>query len=125
MLGRFTPRERGTLFAGAARLARGALYGEGAQSPLAEGDTHATALHGLYWLTVAVTDRGPTVLTVDDAHWADPSSLRFMGYLAARVDELPVGVVTKPFEAATPGRRAEPWPKSPRTRGRSACNPPR
>lgn len=93
LLGRFAPREREEMFAGAAGLARGALYGEAAQPAVAEGDALATALHGLYWLTAAVAERGPVVLAVDDAHWADPSSLRFLGYLAARVDELPVALV--------------------------------
>ena len=93
LLGGFTPRERKTLFAGAPGLARGALYGDAAQPTVAEGEALATALHGLYWLTAAVAERGPVVLTVDDAHWADPSSLRFVAYLAARVRELPVAVI--------------------------------
>jgi DNA-binding CsgD family transcriptional regulator len=93
LLGRFAPGEREMLFAGAAGLARGALYSEAAQPAAGDGEALATALHGLYWLTAAVAERGPVVVVVDDAHWADPSSLRFLRYLAARVNELPVAII--------------------------------
>ena len=53
----------------------------------------AERLHGLYWLTVGLTDRGPLLLVVDDAHWADRPSLSALTYLARRVEELPVGIV--------------------------------
>ena len=53
-------------------------------------DTAFAALHGLYWLTVNLADDGPLVLAVDDAHWADPSSMQFLGYLARRIEGLPV-----------------------------------
>ena len=49
--------------------------------------------HGLYWLTVNLADRAPLVLAVDDVHWADEASLRFLGYLARRLDGLPVLLV--------------------------------
>jgi len=49
--------------------------------------------HGLYWLTVNLADRAPLVLAVDDVHWADEASLRFGGYLARRLDGLPVLLV--------------------------------
>ena len=89
LLGGFTPGERETLFTGAAGLAWDALYGETPSRPRRRRGPRA-ALHGLYWLTSAVAERGPMVIAVDDAQWADSSSLRFVGYLAARVEELPV-----------------------------------
>ncbi|HMI92305.1 MAG TPA: AAA family ATPase, partial [Polyangiales bacterium] len=92
VLGRFNPSEREALFEGAAGLARSALYGSPAP-PAAGGEALASALHGLYWLTAAVAEREPIVLVVDDAHWLDPSSLRFVGYLGARVRDLPVAIV--------------------------------
>ena len=49
-------------------------------------------LHGLYWLVVNLTERGPLVLAVDDAHWADEPSLRFLLHLAHRLAGLPVVV---------------------------------
>lgn len=56
------------------------------------GDPFA-AIHGLYWLTLNATERGPIVLAVDDAQWADEASLRFLHYLGQRVDELPIALL--------------------------------
>ncbi len=50
-------------------------------------------VHGLYWLTVALAERRPLLIAVDDAQWADPASLRFLVYLAQRVTELPIALV--------------------------------
>jgi predicted ATPase len=50
-------------------------------------------LHGLLWLAVRVGERGPLLLVVDDAHWADEPSLRFLIYLLGRVREQPIGVL--------------------------------
>ena len=47
-------------------------------------------LHGLYWLTVALSDESALALIVDDVHWADGPSLQALAYLARRVEELPV-----------------------------------
>ncbi len=56
-------------------------------------DPTATALHGLYWLTANLAARRPLLISVDDAHWGDSASLRFLVYLGRRVAELPVSVV--------------------------------
>lgn len=48
-------------------------------------------LYGLYWLVVGLASRTPVFLSVDDAHWADEASLRWLEYLGARVGE--TGVV--------------------------------
>lgn len=70
---------------GAARLA----------GPLVAGDRmRASALdaaalnHGLYWLTANLAAQRPLVLAVDDAQWADVASLRFLEYLAARIESV-------------------------------------
>jgi DNA-binding CsgD family transcriptional regulator len=82
--------ERRALLAGAAGLS-GRLVGDAGPEVVAQGaDTAFGALHGLYWLTVNLADDGPLVLAVDDAHWADPSSMQFLGYLARRIEGLPV-----------------------------------
>ena len=47
-------------------------------------------LHGLYWLTVNASSERPLVLAVDDLHWCDHPSLRFLAYLARRLEGLPV-----------------------------------
>jgi hypothetical protein len=46
--------------------------------------------HGLYWLVCNLADTAPLFLGVDDGQWCDPSSARFLRYLARRLDELPV-----------------------------------
>ena len=55
----------------------------------APGSEFAT-LYGLYWLVANLSDEGPLLLVVDDAHWADVASLRFLSFLAPRLVELPV-----------------------------------
>lgn len=80
--------ERDRLLAGAARLAAPVF----AVTDLQEnsGDVTYATLHGLYWLVANLAERAPLVLSVDDAHWADAPSLRFLGHLAHRLDGLPV-----------------------------------
>jgi len=96
------PDEWDALFDGAARLARPVFDGAepggaepgGAESSAAGGSAaagggpHAT-VHGLYRLTANLAAREPLVLAVDDAHWADAPSLRWLSHLAARIDGLP------------------------------------
>jgi DNA-binding CsgD family transcriptional regulator len=86
-------RERDELLSGAAALA-GALLGfaEGKPTRPAADATFAS-LHGLYWLTFNLTGIRPLVIAVDDAHWADAASLRFLSFLAARLEGLPVFVL--------------------------------
>ncbi len=52
-----------------------------------------TVLHGLYWVTVALAEREPLLLAIDDAHWADAASLDYLGFLLPRLEELPVLLV--------------------------------
>ncbi|WP_030453335.1 helix-turn-helix transcriptional regulator [Herbidospora cretacea] len=47
-------------------------------------------LNGLFWLVANVCESGPAVLLIDDLHWADEASLRFLAYLLPRVDGLPL-----------------------------------
>ncbi len=51
-------------------------------------------VHALYWVVVNLTARTPLALVVDDLHWSDAASMRVLGYLARRIDELPVALVT-------------------------------
>ena len=48
------------------------------------------ALHGLYWLVAELAEHQPLVLLADDLHWADTASLRWLVFIAERVEELPV-----------------------------------
>jgi DNA-binding CsgD family transcriptional regulator len=61
--------------------------------PSRGSDLDFEALHSLYWLTVNLADRGPLLVLVDDWQWADSDSLRFLIYLAQRVDGLPIMMV--------------------------------
>jgi DNA-binding CsgD family transcriptional regulator len=56
--------------------------------------TNETELvRGLYWCVVNICRRRAAVLVVDDCHWADEPSLRFLNYLVRRLDDLPLLVV--------------------------------
>lgn len=84
-------RER--LLSGPAALVR-PLLERGAVGPASPGADPSLALfHGLYWLLADVADEQPTALVVDDLHWADPASVRCLGYLAQRLEGLPLVVV--------------------------------
>ena len=74
------------LFSGAAELAQGPL---GLKRGVPGGDLFG-ALHGLYWLLANFSDRSPLLLTVDDLHWGDSQTRRWLGYLHSRLSELPV-----------------------------------
>jgi DNA-binding CsgD family transcriptional regulator len=50
-------------------------------------------LHGLYWLVAGLAERSPVVLVIDDGHWLDPASGRFVAYLARRIESLRVLLV--------------------------------
>ena len=59
-------------------------------------------VHGLYWTVANLCDTSPVALVVDDAHDADPESLRFLTYLAPRAGDLRllVLVATRPSAQA-------------------------
>jgi DNA-binding CsgD family transcriptional regulator len=82
------------LFAGAAALSRHLFT-------VTEdvGDGFAM-LHGLYWLVNNLATDRPVALFVDDLHWSDAASLRFLTYLAPRLDGLALAVIasTRPRE---------------------------
>ncbi|GAA4748187.1 ATP-binding protein [Actinomycetospora chibensis] len=85
---------RAELLAGAARFAAPVVSPDVPPDPAETGDTDAgSTLHGVYWLTANLAEAGPVLLVVDDAHVADPASLRAVAYLARRLAELPVAIV--------------------------------
>ena len=81
---------RARLLAGAARLSEPVFTDIAAAEETR--DVAFATLHGLYWLVVNITERGPLILAVDDAQWADEPSLRFLLHLANRLAGLPVVV---------------------------------
>jgi DNA-binding CsgD family transcriptional regulator len=76
------------LFDGAAALAR-PLFDAGRGAAARDAST-VELFHGLYWLTANLADQSPLLLAVDDVHWADAGSLRFLQFLVPRLEELPV-----------------------------------
>lgn len=79
------------LLSGAAAHAAPIFAPQQPPSP-ARPDEHAV-MHGLYWAIAAIARVRPVLACVDDAHWADEPSLRFLAYLARRLTGLPVGVL--------------------------------
>jgi DNA-binding CsgD family transcriptional regulator len=51
-------------------------------------------LHGLYWLAANVAFQQPTLLAIDDLHWADTPSLRWLVYMTRRLEGVPLLVAT-------------------------------
>jgi DNA-binding CsgD family transcriptional regulator len=76
--------------AGAAAPAAAVFAGQ----PATDGGAQFAALHGLYWLTLNLAAERPLLLAVDDLHWCDRPSLRFLAYLARRLDGVPTLVAT-------------------------------
>ena len=64
-------------------------------------DPSFAVLHGLYWLCANLAAERPLALVVDDAHWADGASLRFLAFLLPRLEELAAAVLlgARPAEA--------------------------
>ena len=62
-----------------------------AASPAA--DSSLATLHGLYWLTANVAARARLLLAIDDLHWCDLLSLRWLAYLLPRIEGLDVWLV--------------------------------
>jgi DNA-binding CsgD family transcriptional regulator len=93
-----------SMFAGAASLGASVLGDVESDESWSARETYA-ALHGLYWLTSNIAARNPLAIAVDDAHWADAPSLRFLAFLAKRIDGLPIlAVLAKRPSGAGAGR---------------------
>ena len=92
-LHRAGPTRREALLEGAARFAASVVAADERPVLPVASDATPSVLHGLYWLISNLAEHTPYVLTVDDAHWADAASLRFLHYLARRLGELPVLLV--------------------------------
>jgi DNA-binding CsgD family transcriptional regulator len=101
---RADPVDRDELLGGAARLARPLLEGNAPGAPPPGESDQFSLIHGLYWLTQNIAERRPLLVLVDDLQWADAPSLRFLAYLARRVGDLPVALVTAHRLGETPNR---------------------
>ncbi len=92
------PQRREQALAGAAAPAA-AVFGEAA---MAEGDASFAALHGLFWVALNLAAECPLVLAIDDLHWCDRPSLRFVAYLARRLEGQPI-LVAATIRTGEPG----------------------
>jgi DNA-binding CsgD family transcriptional regulator/tetratricopeptide (TPR) repeat protein len=99
--------ERTDLLQDAAGVAAGLLGLPGTppgDGPPSSGvDPSFAILHGLYWLCANLAAVDPLCVVVDDAHWVDAPSLRYLAFLLTRLEELDVALIlaTRPREAGT------------------------
>ncbi|MGH2828261.1 MAG: AAA family ATPase, partial [Actinomycetota bacterium] len=87
--------ERSTLLVGSAALAASFL------DQVSEAPPDSVSLfEGLFWLTANLSERAPVAILIDDGRWVDAASMRFLSYLAARLEDLSVAVVvaTRTYE---------------------------
>jgi hypothetical protein len=84
------PERRERALAGAAAPAAPVFGAAG----MSEGDVSFAALHGLFWVALNLAAEGPLFLAIDDLHWCDRPSLRFVAYLARRLEGQPILVAT-------------------------------
>ncbi|MFF8035547.1 MULTISPECIES: ATP-binding protein [unclassified Streptomyces] len=81
-----------SLLRGGARHALPALAPDPAGADSTPGATFPV-LNGLYWLAANLMADRPLVLALDDAHWCDERSLRWLDFLLRRADGMPLLVV--------------------------------
>jgi DNA-binding CsgD family transcriptional regulator len=95
---------RAVLFSGPAGAAKALILPR--EAGWKEEDTSFALVHGLYWFVVNLATRRPILLAVDDAHWGDDASLRWLAYLAARLDGIEASLVVslRPHEPRSQGR---------------------
>ena len=86
-----TADSRRRTLAGAAALAGPVVLPDASTD--AQPDASFGVLHGLYWLVAALAAQRPQLLVVDDLHWADAASVRFLEFLANRLDGQPALVL--------------------------------
>ena len=92
-------------FGGAAAAAR-AVLSDGAPGSGVSADAFVV-LNGIFGLVRRLAEQRPVAVCVDDLHWCDQPSLRFLSYLARRIEGLPL-LVAATLRTGDPGeQRAE------------------
>ena len=85
--------ERSRWLAGAAELAAAMFDISATNDALDATDATYARLHGLYWLCCNMAHEQPLLICVDDAHWSDDPSLKFLSFLSRRLDDVAVLVL--------------------------------
>src|SRR6266480_393729 len=100
LLASLSEEERADALAGAAALAE-PLFNPERFNAETGADSSLATLHGLYWLSANLATRRPLLLTIDDLHWCDLPSLRWLAYLLPRMEGLALSVLVglRPAEA--------------------------
>jgi DNA-binding CsgD family transcriptional regulator len=98
------PEAAEELFAGAAAPAR-SVFAAVTDAVADAEDVSFAALHGLYWLTVNAAADGRLMVIVDDLHWCDRPSLRFLAYLSRRLGARPRSAALQGAESLTASER--------------------
>ena len=101
LLASASSEERAGLLAGAAELAS-PIFDPTQLGAEPDGDSSLAMLHGLFWLTANLTARCPVLLSIDDLHWCDPSSLRWLACLLPRLEGVSLLIVAG-LRPAEPG----------------------
>ena len=101
LLASLQAEKRADLLAGSAALAA-PLFDPTQVAVEPAADSSLATLHGLYWLTANLAARRPLLLAVDDLHWCDLPSLRWLAYLLPRMEGLGLLVVVG-LRPAEPG----------------------
>jgi DNA-binding CsgD family transcriptional regulator len=92
VMARVEPDRMAMLLDGAAAHA-GRLFRPDADLVPPDEDAAFALLHGLYWLTLNLSEVRPLLIAIDDLQWADTPSLRWLAHLVRRIDGLAVSVV--------------------------------
>jgi DNA-binding CsgD family transcriptional regulator len=101
LLARASHEERVRLLDGVAGLAE-PVFAASTREP--STDPAYGTLRGLYWLLANAAEKGSLLLAIDDLQWADEPSLRFLHFLAGRLEGMAVGVaVAARSEGSEPG----------------------
>jgi predicted ATPase len=88
LLVRASQAERAELLAQPAEsVAR--LFGLEGTDPDLPADEYGSQ-NALYWLVARLAERSPVLIAIDDLHWSDPTSLRWLAYLVRRLEDLPI-----------------------------------
>ena len=103
----FEPLVRGGPASEMQRLLQGAGRAASLLGPCSQPDPEPPAdltmatMHGVFWVCVNAVETRPALLIVDDAQWADPTSLQWVHFLKQRWDGMPIAllVASRPRES--------------------------